>query len=714
MPLPRPVLHEDSRATGLTIVQKLCFGAITASILAGGGFFGIRAWLANRAEPDNPDKTVAVASNKPPPVEERPALPKAKPATAPTPPVQSKANDESPTESLPVEEDTGQKPAPPRTTGPSKSEPPKVNALPPPVTDVAPKSAPPKSERPPKTDPPASESPPKENSSAEARDEPNPPPEIYRSGAKVYERLLKSTVMVLRIDTARGKAARGTGSFIDREHKLILTNYHVVGDESEVWVTFPIYERGKLIVESDQYLRKFKEKEFIRGKVVKVLKGQDLALVEMEKVPAGAPVLRPASRSARPGDVVHSIGNPGASDAAWNYTKGEVRAVYPKTWDGHGGDSVMRFEANVLETTSPTNPGDSGGPLVNEFVQLVGVTQGANTKARGVSLFIDVSEVRKILKEHGVSTDSVADAAAGTPDNPAAEAIAKGLNDADPKARAQAATRLSDLGPDAKVVLHALMRALGDDDKNVRKQAGNALLQIGIPERGDVNSQDVPYLRACLRDDAASGELQRYAIKTLMVLGADARSAAAEIGKAARSDDKETRQTALAALDKLGPAARKAGPDLAQLLKVEDRFVSARAALVLLKVDDVLESAEAKAAVSVLINLQKPQSEEDLTNKQLIALATEASKALIQLGKPAVPAIRKALTTEFKGGNRATGEDVTHAIARLAMIRILEAMGSNVYSAELDRELATLQQRDPAVAVREGAKQARGKIRPGK
>ena len=56
-------------------------------------------------------------------------------------------------------------------------------------------------------------------------------------------------------------------------------------------------------------------------------------------VVAGVPVLRLASRSARPGDIVHSIGNPGASDAAWLYTKGEVRQVSHKKWNASGGGS---------------------------------------------------------------------------------------------------------------------------------------------------------------------------------------------------------------------------------------------------------------------------------------------------------------------------------------------------------------------------------------
>ena len=117
-----------------------------------------------------------------------------------------------------------------------------------------------------------------------------------------------------------------------------------------MFVTFPVYESGKLLVDSNAYRRKFANNEFIKAKVVHVLKGQDLALVELEKLPAGVSVLRLAGRSARPGEVVHSIGNPGASDAAWLYTKGEVRQVSHKSWQAKGGDGrILSFDAEVLD-----------------------------------------------------------------------------------------------------------------------------------------------------------------------------------------------------------------------------------------------------------------------------------------------------------------------------------------------------------------------------
>ena len=57
-----------------------------------------------------------------------------------------------------------------------------------------------------------------------------------------------------------------------------------------------------------------------------------------------------------------------------------------------------------------------------------------------------------------------------------------------------------------------------------------------------------------------------------------------------------------------------------------------------------------------------------------------------------------------------TGEDLANTIARQALLTVLEAIGPNAYSAELDRDLLALQKNDPAVAVREGAKQAREKM----
>jgi hypothetical protein len=99
---------------------------------------------------------------------------------------------------------------------------------------------------------------------------------------------------------------------------------------------------------------------------------------------------------------VHSLGNPGGSGALWVYTPGKVRQVYQKKWAAKAGRETLQFEARVIETDSPTNPGDSGGPLVNDQAELVGVTQGGATNASLLSVFVDVSEVKRFLSSQTV------------------------------------------------------------------------------------------------------------------------------------------------------------------------------------------------------------------------------------------------------------------------------------------------------------------------
>src|SRR5205823_356163 len=84
----------------------------------------------------------------------------------------------------------------------------------------------------------------------------------------------------------------------------------------------------------------------------------------------------PTTTSPQPGQNVYSIGNPGGSSAMWLLTAGTVRQVSRKRWTAGGMGRLFELEAEVVETSSPTNPGDSGGPLVNDRGEQVGVTQG--------------------------------------------------------------------------------------------------------------------------------------------------------------------------------------------------------------------------------------------------------------------------------------------------------------------------------------------------
>jgi hypothetical protein len=214
-------------------------------------------------------------------------------------------------------------------------------------------------------------------------------------GAQVYQKVLRSVVWI-HSKRGEGRLATGSGSLIDRKQRLVLTNFHVVGDNPRATVFFPAYKDDKVIAERDYYVDRVRSLG-IRARVVALDRRHDLAVLQLESLPEGAQALPLATGTPGPGASVHSVGNPGGSGALWVYTPGKVRQVYFKKWRAEVEGKTVQFEAEVIETDSPTNPGDSGGPLVNDQGQLIGVTHGVATNARLLSTFIDLSEVKALL-----------------------------------------------------------------------------------------------------------------------------------------------------------------------------------------------------------------------------------------------------------------------------------------------------------------------------
>jgi hypothetical protein len=209
-----------------------------------------------------------------------------------------------------------------------------------------------------------------------------------RANDRVYQRVLASTAWVLAGDTL------GSGVVVDQERRLVATNFHVVGMQAEVRVVFPDFQDGVAVAERQHYLAGL-DRLAVKGKVFLRDPRRDLALVQLERLPDGVLALPLAPASAAPGRRVHSVGNPGASDALWVYSSGTVRQVYHKRYAASGGPLV---EARVLETQSPINSGDSGGPVVNDRCQLVGIVTAFRAGANLVTTCIDVAEVRGLLR----------------------------------------------------------------------------------------------------------------------------------------------------------------------------------------------------------------------------------------------------------------------------------------------------------------------------
>jgi hypothetical protein len=221
----------------------------------------------------------------------------------------------------------------------------------------------------------------------------------------LYNKVVKSCVYIITEMKEKNAYAQGSGSLIDAEQKLILTNYHVVDEEPYVFIQFPMYVKGELITEKDKYKDRWKQGFLTRSKVLFRDKSRDLAIVKADKIPTGTKAIPLAKSSPRIGATVWQIGNAGAVSQVFRTSKGDVSAVGAEKFlvGDASGEHVFEVNAKMVTSTAPTNPGDSGGPLFDKRGYQVAVTESGSNGASLVNHFVDVTEVRALLKEKKIT-----------------------------------------------------------------------------------------------------------------------------------------------------------------------------------------------------------------------------------------------------------------------------------------------------------------------
>src|SRR5262249_36673345 len=210
--------------------------------------------------------------------------------------------------------------------------------------------------------------------------------------------VVKSCVFIIT-PLSKTSYAMGSGSLIDTEKRYVITNYHVVTDKQVVYAQFPKYIKGKLETDKKTYKDTAIAGKAIKAKVLHYDIKRDLALIQLEKIPAGTPAIPLAKNSPRQGTTAWNIGRPGKVEQVFSITEGKVRSVGIENHlvSGPGGDDAFRVQCKMVTTTNPTNPGDSGGPLFNSKGHQVAVTESGSVGAQQVNRFVDVTEVRAFL-----------------------------------------------------------------------------------------------------------------------------------------------------------------------------------------------------------------------------------------------------------------------------------------------------------------------------
>jgi S1-C subfamily serine protease len=166
---------------------------------------------------------------------------------------------------------------------------------------------------------------------------------------------------------------QGSGFVIDKEGH-ILTNYHVIADAREIWVT--LHDRKKY-----------------KASIVGTDKSHDLAVLQI-KASNLQPMTLGDSTNLQVGQKVYAIGNP--FGLAGTLTRGIVSSIRQV----QEPDGLVIEEA--IQTDAAINPGNSGGPLLNYHGEVIGInTMIASSvgQSAGIGFAIPINTAKAVVND---------------------------------------------------------------------------------------------------------------------------------------------------------------------------------------------------------------------------------------------------------------------------------------------------------------------------
>jgi len=201
---------------------------------------------------------------------------------------------------------------------------------------------------------------------------------LFQSAAVALpERSVRELVGQLGAAVVQVRTPSGLGSgFIINEEGYLITNFHVIENETQISVEVYHQKSGQL-----------ERKSYKHVKIIAINKFSDLALLKIEDqdAPSFAKVLLGDSDALSVGERVFAIGSPLGLERT--VTEGIVST---KT-------RPMQGEL-YLQTTAQINPGNSGGPLFELRGEVVGVTNMKITFGEGLGFAIPAEAVKYFLQ----------------------------------------------------------------------------------------------------------------------------------------------------------------------------------------------------------------------------------------------------------------------------------------------------------------------------
>ena len=186
---------------------------------------------------------------------------------------------------------------------------------------------------------------------------------------QIYDKTIRSLVWIV------SKTGQGSGVLIDGELRLAATNHHVVKDDDQVAVFFPVRDlHGVLIDERDFYLDKDNLGVLSRlgyattGRIVAKEPKTDMAIVELAGLPDTAREIEhnfnyPAYLYMDKDEKIQIFGNPGGLKL-WKWAAGFFQTV---------DQGMIKINAGIYK-------GNSGGPVLDEQGRLIGIATLSNER----------------------------------------------------------------------------------------------------------------------------------------------------------------------------------------------------------------------------------------------------------------------------------------------------------------------------------------------
>ena len=202
-----------------------------------------------------------------------------------------------------------------------------------------------------------------------------------RNNIDVYHKAIPSVVNITSKTVAYDffygpvpEEGQGSGFIIDKEGH-ILTNYHVVGNATQVEVTLH-------------------NKKTYKAEVIGRDRGHDLAVVKID-APGVVPAVLGDSKNLQVGQKTFAIGNP--FGLAGTMTRGIISSLRPiRSPEGS-------YIEEAIQTDAAINPGNSGGPLLNSHGEVIGINSliatGGSNQSAGIGFAIPINVAKAVLND---------------------------------------------------------------------------------------------------------------------------------------------------------------------------------------------------------------------------------------------------------------------------------------------------------------------------